>query len=49
VVEGHIGSVADFHYSFMGATDPEKMEPTARHLADLLQKDRVDGLLLVPV
>ncbi len=49
VGEGHIGSVADFHYSFMGATDPEKMEPTARHLAGLLQKDRVNGVLLVPV
>jgi len=47
--EGHIGSVADFHYSFMGATVPEKMEQTAHNLADLLQKDRVDGLLLVPV
>ncbi len=47
--EGVIGSVADFHYSFMGATDPRKMETTARGLARLLEKDRVDAVLLVPV
>lgn len=47
--QGSIGSVADFHYSFMGATDPMKMEPVARDLAGLFKKDQVDGLLLVPV
>lgn len=47
--EGAIGSVADFHYSFMGATDPSAMAPTARHLAGLLKQDRVDAVLLVPV
>lgn len=47
--QGIIGSVADFHYSFMGATDPRLMEPTARDLAGLLKKDRVDATLLVPV
>lgn len=46
---GIIGSVADFHYSFMGATAPEAMAPAARHLAGLLKKDRVDAALLVPV
>lgn len=46
---GAIGSVADFHYSFMGATAPEAMAPAARHLAGLLKKDRVDAALLVPV
>lgn len=46
---GRIGSVADYHYSFMGATEPEKMAPTVEHLAPLLQKDRVDAVLLVPV
>lgn len=44
-----IGSVADFHYSFMGATDPRAMESAARDLADLLKKDNVNGVLLVPV
>ena len=46
---GSIGSVADFHYSFMGASDPMTMEPIARNLASLLIKDRVNGVLLVPV
>ncbi|MBI4595642.1 MAG: selenoprotein B glycine/betaine/sarcosine/D-proline reductase [Candidatus Tectomicrobia bacterium] len=47
--EGIIGSVAEFHYSFMGATDPKQMEQTARHLADLLKRDQVNAVLLVPV
>ncbi len=47
--QGTIGSVASFHYSFMGATDPKQMEPAARNLADLLKKDQVDGALLIPV
>lgn len=44
-----IGSVADYHYSFMGASDPEEMKPEARNLASLLKGDRVDAVLLVPV
>jgi D-proline reductase (dithiol) PrdB len=47
--EGIIGSVAAFHYAFMGATAPEKMEPAAREVANLLQRDEVDLALLVPV
>lgn len=47
--EGIIGSVAAYHYSFMGATDPVEMEPAARNLALLLKGDGVDGVLLVPV
>ncbi len=47
--EGNIGSVADYHYSFMGATDPAEMERTARNLAGVLKGDRVDAVLLVPV
>jgi D-proline reductase (dithiol) PrdB len=47
--EGIIGSVAAYHYSFMGATDPEAMEPASRNLAALLKGDRVDAALLVPV
>lgn len=46
---GVIGSVAEFHYSFMGATAPEAMAPTAEHLAGLLAADEVDGVLLAPV
>jgi D-proline reductase (dithiol) PrdB len=47
--EGEIGSVAAFHYSFMGATTPQEMEPVARGLAVLLRRDGVDAVLLVPV
>tara|TARA_R110002167_G_scaffold236193_2_gene441402 strand:- start:2208 stop:2669 length:462 start_codon:yes stop_codon:yes gene_type:complete len=47
--DGEIGSVARYHYSFMGATDPANMEDTARHLAGLLKQDQVDACLLVPV
>ncbi len=47
--DGVIGSVADYHYSFMGATDPKLMEPAAIALAEQLRADHVDALLLVPV
>ena len=47
--EGIIGSVADFHYSFMGAHDPIHMEQEARNLAGLMKKDSVDAVLLLPV
>ena len=46
---GVIGSVAGYHYSFMGASDPATMEPEARHLAGLLKADGVDAALLLPV
>ena len=46
---GEIGGVADYHYSFMGATEPEKMESAARKLASLLKDDGVNVVLLVPV
>ncbi|MGA8830087.1 MAG: glycine/sarcosine/betaine reductase selenoprotein B family protein [Desulfomonilaceae bacterium] len=44
-----VGSIADFHYSFMGAADPNTMEEAAQDLAGLLKKDQVDGLVLVSV
>jgi D-proline reductase (dithiol) PrdB len=47
--EGIIGSLAAYHYSFMGASDPAGMEQEARKLATILQGDRVDAALLVPV
>ena len=47
--EGTIGSVADRHYSFMGATDPVQMEPYARELAGWLKQDAVDAAILPPV
>ena len=47
--EGVIGSVADKHYSVMGSTDPATMSETAERLAEQLQADGVDTLLLCPV
>jgi D-proline reductase (dithiol) PrdB len=46
---GEIGSVADLHYSFMGATEIRDLEPKARELAQLLVGDHVDAVLLTPV
>lgn len=47
--QGFINSLADYHYSFMGATDPLQMEKAARSLAGIMKKDGVNGVLLVPV
>jgi D-proline reductase (dithiol) PrdB len=47
--DGVIGSVADTHYSFMGATDPVQMEPYARELAGRLKQDAVTAVILSPV
>ncbi len=48
--EGKIGSVADFHYSLMGALwEPHEIADTAQVIAGLLKQDRVDAALLVPV
>lgn len=44
-----IGSVAAFHYSFMGATQIRQLESKARELAKILKQDRVDAVLLTPV
>ena len=49
VEEGKIGSVAEYHYSFMGATDPTAMEKRARELAKIMIREGVDAALLVPV
>lgn len=46
---GTIGSVAAFHYSFMGATQIRSLEAKARELAQLLKQDSVDAVLLTPV
>jgi D-proline reductase (dithiol) PrdB len=47
--EGAIASVAETHYSFMGASDPLEMEPHARELAGRLKRDKVDAVILSPV
>lgn len=46
---GQIGSVADYHYCFMGATAPEQMESAAGELARLLHGDGVNAAALVPI
>jgi len=47
---GAIGSVADRHYSLMGAGwAPEQVEATVNELATLLGEDRVDAVCLAPV
>jgi D-proline reductase (dithiol) PrdB len=47
--EDVIGSISDYHYSFMGAAPIRALEPKARELAALLKQDRVDAVLLTPV
>jgi len=45
-----IGSVAAYHYAFMGAISPvTRYEPAARELAGHLQRDGVDAVVLSPV
>ena len=45
-----VGSVAAFHYAFMGATwEPHEVESSAREIAGHLKADAVDGAVLVPV
>ncbi len=44
-----IGSLASYHYSFMGAADPSHLEPNIRRLAKVLKSDDVDSVLLTGV
>lgn len=47
---GTIGSLANFHYSFMGAyTEPLDFEPGARACAAKLKADGVDSVFITPV
>ena len=46
---GTIGSIASRHFSFMGATPPNVMEPLARDLAAIMREDAVGGIVLCPV
>ncbi len=49
VANGEVGSLATWHYSFMGATDPTRMAESAPQVARLLKEDGVDTVILVPV
>jgi D-proline reductase (dithiol) PrdB len=47
---GTIGSLAEVHYSFMGAgLMPEAFEGSATQVAGLLKQDQVDAVFLTPV
>ena len=47
---GAIGSLADVHYSFMGAgLEPHAYEQSAAQVAGLLKLDQVDAVFLTPV
>ena len=49
VASGEIGSVAGWHYSFMGSTQPQIMEPAAKEVSKLLLGDSVNLVILIPV
>jgi len=44
-----IGKTAVEHYSFMGATAPEKLQENVNLLADVLHTAKVDTVCLLPV
>ena len=44
-----IGSLADEHYSFMGAADPVTMEKSAREVAARMKVESVDTVFLIPI
>ncbi len=47
--DGAVGSMARYHYSFMGATEPQQLEAAAADLASVLAGDGVDLACLIPV
>ena len=48
-VSQEIRSVADWHYSFMGSTAPDRMDPAATEVSKSLIGDTVNLVLLIPV
>ena len=46
---GELGSVSNEHYSFIGSSDPIKMERSAKEVAERMKDDAVDTVFLVPV
>jgi D-proline reductase (dithiol) PrdB len=49
VDSGEIGSVGEWHYSFMGSTVPFRMEPAAKEVSQLILGDKINLVLLIPV
>ena len=46
---GEIGSVAQWHYSFMGATAPEQFAESGAGVGRLLKDDGVSAAVLIPI
>jgi Glycine/sarcosine/betaine reductase selenoprotein B (GRDB). len=46
---GEIASVAEEHYSFMGAADPVTMEKSARTVAAQMKAEGVNTVFLIPI
>ncbi len=46
---GEIGSVAAWHYSFMGATAPEQFVESGAEVGRLLRDDGVTAAVLIPI
>ena len=49
VDSGEIGSVGEWHYSFMGSTVPFRMEPAAKEVSQLILGDNINLVLLIPI
>ena len=47
--EGVIGSIGSYHYSFMGASNPDDVRANAKELAPIILNDGVDSILLTGV
>jgi D-proline reductase (dithiol) PrdB len=47
--DGTIGSIGDFHYTFMGVTHPDDTRDSAIVVAGLLKDDNVDSVILAGV
>jgi len=47
--DGEIGSLAEAHYTYMGAADPIDMEKSARETAQRMKQDNVNTVFLIPV
>ena len=47
--DGEIGSVAEEHYTFMGAANPIDMKASVRQTAERMRQDNVNTVFLIPV
>ena len=47
--DNEIGSVADYHYSFLGSSDPVNMAKSARKVANMMKQEAVNTVFLIPI